>query len=196
MPTPGTPQRNFVPPSQHSGPFLFHTPAPSTPFHNQWTPGPKAPAFPNPQTADGDELADVSMTDASPATTRVQVPESSPQKKGSLEVKADTGIDYEQDENESTRPVSTGALRRVYSRRQRDHAQATTRRRRPQKEREDSENEDEPSDEESHLTSGLVKRLNVYFNPHAPMGPPGAPPVAQDLPQLLVGYARSYFDMS
>lgn len=129
------------------------------------------------------------MTDASPARPP---PQASPKKKTTKQPLQKEESEEEDEDDDvaadaAERPISTGALRRTYNRRQREHGALSRRRQQSRRNDEEDESDDEQRDGGILSTPSLVKRLNVYFNPHAPMGPAGAP-VAQDLPQLLVGF--------
>ena len=142
-----------------------------------------SPAFPQPQHEHEQEIADVSMTDASPATSRVEPPvraKSMPLREPESE------LSYEGSEDESDIPqrkASARAPRRTNN--SRKQSSNTLVRRKQRKQQPGSENEDEVTDD-APTSGGLAKTLNVIFNPHAHMGPGGAA-VVQDVPQLLVG---------
>ncbi|KZV88052.1 hypothetical protein EXIGLDRAFT_723067 [Exidia glandulosa HHB12029] len=201
MPEPApfaTPQRSFVPNS--NAPFLFHSPAPNTPFQNAWTP---APAFPVPSTASASDLADVSMTEASPARDVSSAPapvQKSPKKKSSKaalqEELGDESDEDNGDEEDDERPISTGALRRAFRGRERERllrasgsgSMSTPRRRRTRR-RNDFDSDDEHEHEDQDVS--LAKKLTVYFQP------PGRQELAHaDVPQVLVGYVQFFFNLA
>ncbi|KAH7103130.1 nuclear membrane protein [Auriculariales sp. MPI-PUGE-AT-0066] len=186
---PSTPQRAFA--ATNNTPFLFHTPAPSTPYANQWQPSLVQMPQPHPHPYEP-EIADVSMPDASPAAVHVEPSRNQPHDDDA----DDADADEDDDERSARRPIGTGAVRRTYKRRQEQSALTKRKTRRRRHDSDSDEQDDEDGDDaDVNKSPSLAKRLNVYFNPLAQMGPTSQP-VQQDLPQTLVGYVQFLFNLS
>lgn len=182
------PQRTFAQAAPPGLPFLFHAPPPHTTYQPAWTP---PPPFPQP------EMADVSMTDASPdrPPQPPPPPQASPSKKKSkaADVRGDE-TEEEDDEEEEERQISTGALRRVFRKRERERllgsGALTTPRRRPRRRARDESDLDD-DDEDQDGGRSIVKKMAVYLN-----APTQNELAHADVPQVLVGYVQFFFNLA
>ncbi|KAF9529470.1 nuclear membrane protein [Crepidotus variabilis] len=153
-------------------PFLFQpVPVPQTPHSHSWAPpsqfSPSKPISAQP------ELKDIDMSEASPASTRNE-DDDSPMK-----------------ENEASRPVATGGLRRIFNQRtKKKETRLVVARRSDGSDEEGSGSENEGEGRRSVTPFAQTTSNHYTLNMPAPAPPPS------DLPYVLLGYLQFFFNLS
>ncbi|KAF8971592.1 Di-sulfide bridge nucleocytoplasmic transport domain-containing protein [Flammula alnicola] len=157
--------------SNQNVPFLFQpTPVPQTPQSHPWAPPPQfsiSKAFPT-----QNDVKDIDMTEASPFRNDETKGEESP---------------VREKEADNSRPVASGALRRVFKQRTKH---MYTRRRRAQEDEHGSSGSEGESEEED-IVAPLTKTSNHYT-----LNMPAHPAPQSDLPYILLGYLQFFFNLS